>query len=73
MSTTATPQKRFYNIREICSMAGISRSTLVRAEISGSCPPGRRFGKRCVRFDKSQVDAWLATGSWATHQEVSNA
>jgi len=72
-----TPQKRFYSIKEVCEIAAISRSTLIRAEISGSCPPGRRFGARCVRYDRQQIEQWLATGSWSLlpwqqQQEVSH-
>lgn len=62
------PKKRFYSIKEVCSIASISRSTVIRAEKSGTCPPGRRFGTRCIRFDKSQIDQWLATGSWSSLQ-----
>jgi|GEM_PF-5522448 len=76
-STKTTPQKRFYNTKEVCEIAGISRSTLIRAELSGSCPQGRRFGARCVRYDRQQIDQWLATGSWSLlpwqqQQEVSH-
>lgn len=64
MQAPITPQKRFYDMKEVCCLAGISRSTMNRAEKLGFAPKGRRFGARCVRFDREQIDQWLATGSW---------
>ena len=74
---TITPRNRFFSMAQVCEMAGISRSTLIRAEKSGSAPPGRRFGARCVRFDRIQIEQWLSTGKWSPlpwqQEEVSNA
>lgn len=76
-SNKIVPQKRWYNKKEVCAAAQISLSTLVRAELAGTCPPGRRFGARCCRYDARQVEEWLATGSWSPlpwqqQQEVSH-
>jgi predicted DNA-binding transcriptional regulator AlpA len=57
--------RRFYTPREVCLLGGFSRSYLYRAEKYGVCPPGRRFSARCCRFEKSQIDQWLETGSWS--------
>ena len=46
--------------RELCSMTGVSRSTLFRWEKAGIFPARLRIGPHTVAWRKSEVDDWLA-------------
>ena len=46
--------------RELCTMMGVSRSTLFRWEKAGLFPPRLRIGPHTIAWRKSDVDEWLA-------------
>ncbi len=45
---------------DVCSLLGVSDSTLQRLVARGDFPPPRRIGGRCVAWLHSEVMSWTA-------------
>jgi prophage regulatory protein len=54
-----SPSKRLLRTREVCSRAGIGRTTLYKMVQSGAFPASRRLGKRTVAWLESDIEAWI--------------
>jgi excisionase family DNA binding protein len=46
--------------REVATMLRVSPETVLRWYRSGKLPGGRRLGSNVLRFDRHEVEAWLA-------------
>jgi prophage regulatory protein len=53
------PSKRLLRTREVCSRAGIGRTTLYKLVQSGAFPASRRLGERTVAWLESDIEAWI--------------
>lgn len=46
---------------DVCSLLSISEPTLYRWIRAGNFPRGIKYGDRCVAWERSTLDAWLAS------------
>lgn len=58
---TPTPSA-LMDIRELARMCAISPATAWRLRAAGVLPPAILLSSQCVRFRRSDVEAWLAAG-----------
>lgn len=56
---TFIPRDRFISVDEVCSMVGLSRSTIWRLIKSEEFPTGRLISPRSRRWRESEVMAWM--------------
>jgi len=51
---------RYYSLRDLIDLTGISRSTLLRWEGDKVIPRRVILGPRMLAWKRSEIDAWLA-------------
>ena len=56
-----SPVVRLLSIEEVQAITGLSKSTIQKGTGEDWFPPGRKFGRRSVRWLSSYIDTWIAT------------
>ena len=51
---------RLLRLQEVCSIVGLSRSTIYALCARGRFPPRILLGQRAVAWWESEIDAWIA-------------
>ena len=55
------PVVRLLSIEEVQSITGLSKSTIQKGTGEDWFPPGRKIGRRSVRWLSTDIDTWIAT------------
>ena len=63
MTEKTTPASRWQaellSLEDVRVITGLAASTIQKGASEGWFPPGRKIGLRCVRWLRSEVDAWI--------------
>ena len=52
--------ERLLTIREVCAIAGVSRSSIYTGINEGHFPRPVRLGRKAIRWRASDIEKWLA-------------
>ena len=58
--TNTHPEKQILSSGEVAGMLGVSRVTFWRLRKQQDFPKGMKISERCLRWQKSHVEDWLA-------------
>lgn len=61
MSLTCAPPKRLLSRIEVEDQYGLSKRYLEKAAARGDGPPMLRISKKLVKYDRDDLEDWLAT------------
>lgn len=63
---TAYEAEEFLTDQELAYLLAVSTRTILRWRRNGSGPSYCRVGPRCVRYRRTDLDAWMAANRFAT-------
>ena len=52
---------KFMSINDVAALTGLSRSTLAKKRCTGSGPAYFKTGGRQIRYDRTDVESWIAS------------
>ena len=70
MNYTQEQLRRMVTSGHVCKQFGVPHQTLMRWVKAGSFPAPFRIGRRILRWDAAEIDAWIETQRLDTNTEV---